>query len=55
MAMKELYNTLKDHKNSFMQNIIRTPYQTSYLSEAEHFIGDPDTLDLHECLQSIVG
>ena len=47
MAMKELYKTLKDHKNSFMQNLIRTSYQTSYRSEAEHFIEDPDTLDLH--------
>ena len=47
MAMKELYKTLKDHKN--MQNLTRTSYQTSYRSEAEHFIEDPDTLHLHEC------
>ena len=47
--MKELYKTLKDHKNSFMQNLTRTSYQTSYRSKAEHFIEEPDILDLHEC------
>lgn len=53
--MKQLYKTFKDHKNAFMQTLLRTSYQTSYRDEAEHFVDEPDDIDLDECgVESVV-
>ena len=35
MAMRELYKTLKDHKNSFMQDLVQSSYQTIYQDEVQ--------------------
>lgn len=43
------YKTLKDHKNGFMQDLIRTSYQSSYRNEVHQFIEEPDEIDLDEC------
>ena len=49
MAMKELYKTLKDHKNGFMQNLVQSSYQTIYQDEVQRFMNETDEIDLEEC------
>lgn len=49
MAMKELYKTLKDHKNGFMQDLVQSSYQTIYQDEVQRFMNETDEIDLEEC------
>ena len=39
MAIKELYKTLKDHKNPFMQELLTASYQYSFREEYESLKG----------------
>ena len=39
MAIKELYKTLKDHKNPFMQELVTTSYQHSFHEEYQSLGG----------------
>ena len=47
--MKELYKTLKDHKNGFMQDLVQSSYQTIYQDEVQRFMNETDEIDLEEC------
>ena len=38
LAMKELYKVLKDHKNSFIKNLVDTSYRQSYVDEARELL-----------------
>ena len=40
---------LKDHKNSFMQDLVQSSYQTIYQDEVQHFMNKTDEIDLEEC------
>ena len=49
--MKELYKVLKDHKNPFMEELVRCSYRSSFAKEMES-TGGTETLcsqDLDEC------
>ena len=49
--MKELYKVLKDHKNPFMEELVRCSYRSSFAKEMESTSG-AETLcsqDLDEC------
>ena len=38
-AIKELYKVLKDHKNSFMQDLVRNSYEKNYSRELRGAFG----------------
>ncbi|KAJ7315079.1 hypothetical protein OS493_038971 [Desmophyllum pertusum] len=48
-AMRELFKVLKDHKNTFMEELVNSSYQYCFLEEFESFTGEPDSVDLDEC------
>ena len=47
--MRELFKVLKDHKNTFMEELVNSSYQYCFLEEFESFTGEPDSVDLDEC------
>ncbi|KAL9982936.1 hypothetical protein ACROYT_G005051 [Oculina patagonica] len=42
VAMKELFQVLKDHKNPMIQELVNNSYQTCFQREMETFFGDCD-------------
>lgn len=49
MAMKALYNVLKDHKNPMIQDLINSSYEHCCREEMEILVGDGDLLDSDNC------
>ena len=49
LAMKELFKVLKDHNNKFMQDLITSSYQQCFLTVAEGFLSDSESMDVEEC------
>ena len=49
MAMKALYNVLKDHKNPMIQELINSSYEHCCREEMEILVGDGDLLDSDNC------
>ena len=47
--MKELFKVLKDHNNKFMQDLVTAFYQQSFLTVAEGFLSDSESMDVEEC------
>lgn len=53
--MKELYKTLKDHKNSFMQNLVHGSYSALFEEEMSNLCLDLDTADGSSmCVENVV-
>ena len=50
-AMKELYKVLKDHKNSFMEELVQSSYRQSFVRELRSVVGEeiPSSQELDEC------
>jgi len=50
--MKELYNVLKDHKNSFMEELVQSSYRHSFAKELRSVVGEeiPSSQELDECV-----
>ena len=50
-AMKELYKVLKDHKNSFMEELAQSSYRQSFAKELRSVVGEeiPSSHELDEC------
>ena len=49
LAMKELFKVLKDHNNKFMQDLVTASYQQCFLTVAEGFLSDSESMDVEEC------
>ena len=49
LAMKELFKVLKDHNNKFMQDLVTSSYQQCFLTVAEGFLSDSESMDVEEC------
>ena len=47
--MKELFKVLKDHNNKFMQDLVTASYQQFFLTVAEGFLSDSESMDVEEC------
>ena len=49
--MKELYKVLKDHKNSFMEELVQSSYRQSFVKELRSVVGEkiPSSQELDEC------
>ena len=47
--MKELFKVLKDHNNKFMQDLVTASYQQCFLTVAEGFLSDSESMDEEEC------
>ena len=48
-AMRELFKVLKDHSNSFMQELVTASYQQCFIAEIQNVLEDPDEIDADEC------
>ena len=47
--MKELFKVLKDHNNKFMEDLVTAFYQQCFLTVAEGFLSDSESMDVEEC------
>ena len=47
--MKELFKVLKDHNNKLMQDLVTAFYQQCFLTVAEGFLSDSESMDVEEC------
>ena len=47
--MKELFKVLKDHNNKFMQDLVTAFYQQCFLTVAEGFLSNSESMDVEEC------
>ena len=47
--MKQLFKVFKDHNNKFMQDLVTASYQQCFLTVAEGFFSDSESMDAEEC------